>query len=86
MSDLKPLLMEIIDRAFARLADNPDLRAMARRCWPKEQCPSEGAARAQMASIVKRGLEKDGTRIHVYKCPECCYWHVGHGMIVKEGM
>lgn len=49
------------------------------KCWPKEQHRSEGAARAQLRSIVKRGLEKNAARIHVYQCPCCRCWHVGHG-------
>ena len=61
------------------------LRALTRRCWPKEQHATEGAAEAQMRSIQKRDLEKDAAKIHVYKCYDCKHpatgkaaWHVGH--------
>lgn len=60
-------------------------RVVGRRsCWPKETHDSEGAATAQLRSIVRRGLAKDVARIHVYRCPECSRargmsaWHVGH--------
>ncbi len=59
---------EIIRRAKAR-----------RRCWPKEQHKTQGAAEAQLRSITRRGLEKDLDRIHTYYCPTCHTWHVGHG-------
>jgi hypothetical protein len=49
-----------------------------RRCFPKEQCATQGAAEAQMRSIVRRGLEKNIETIHVYRCPDCGAWHVGH--------
>lgn len=61
-----------------RLRDNPVLRAHARKCWPKEQHESRRMAEAQLRSIVKRGLEKDPAHIHVYYCPHCQHWHVGH--------
>lgn len=51
---------------------------VGRRCFPKERCPTRGAAEAQMRSIVRRGLEKDADRIHCYQCPHCGDWHVGH--------
>lgn len=54
------------------------LRELARRCWPKEQHASREAAEAQKRSILKRGLEGDAKRIHVYRCPHCNAWHVGH--------
>jgi hypothetical protein len=60
-----------------RLSDNPTLRRLVRPCWPKEQCASEGAARAQMHSLEKRDLHKN-TTCHTYRCPHCKTWHVGH--------
>lgn len=60
------------------LARLPALRALARPCWPKKQHATRGAARAQMRSLLNRGLEKDATLIHVYRCPHCDGWHVGH--------
>ena len=61
-----------------RLRDIPALRALARRCWPKEQHASKGIADAAMRSLLKRGLEKDAKRIHSYECPFCGSWHTGH--------
>lgn len=61
-----------------RMQDNDVLRSLSRPCFPKEQHATRGAAEAQMRSILKRGLEKDSKRIHVYKCPDCHAWHVGH--------
>lgn len=55
------------------------MRAIGRPCFPKEQHNTRGAAEAQMRSIVRRSLEKDIARIHVYPCPHCKAWHVGHG-------
>lgn len=60
------------------LSRAPALRALARRCWPKEPHATRGAADAQLRSILKRGLAKDEERIHVYRCPFCRRWHVGH--------
>jgi hypothetical protein len=62
-----------------RMQDTP-LRRLARKCWPKEQHETKGAAEAQMRSLTRRGLEKDATLVHVYKCPYCSLWHVGHGL------
>lgn len=64
---------------MTRLSEVPALRALGRRCFPKERCATRGAAEAQMRSITRRGLEKDACRIHVYECPWCRAWHVGHG-------
>jgi hypothetical protein len=61
-----------------RMSQQPALRALARRCWPKEQHESEGAARAAMRSLQKRNLEKN-ERLHPYECPHCGKWHTGHG-------
>lgn len=62
-----------------RLQDVPALRSMGRRCFPKTQHDTRGAAEAQMRSIIKRDLQKDTSLIHVYECPHCACWHVGHG-------
>lgn len=61
-----------------RLCDVPALRALARRCWPKEQHASYGAAEAARRSLLRRGLEKDTVRLHSYECPHCGAWHTGH--------
>lgn len=66
-----------VHHAF-RMSDHPTVKALARRCWPKEQHATRGAAEAQLRSIVRRALEKDAERIHVYECPHCRTWHVGH--------
>lgn len=63
---------------LTRLSNNPALRALARKCWPKEQHESEGAADAAARSLLKRNLEK-GVTLHSYKCPHCGSWHTGHG-------
>jgi hypothetical protein len=62
---------------LTRLRDHPALRSLARRCWPKTQWISRGAAEAQMRSLMKRDLTKNST-CHVYACPHCRFWHVGH--------
>lgn len=72
-----------VSAGFAKMAHTP-LREHARKCWPKEQCESRGAAEAQMRSIVKRGLEKNIDTIHVYECPHCHMWHVGHSAEVTR--
>jgi len=66
------------DLTVNRMQDVPALRQMVRRCWPKAQCDTKGAAEAQMRSLLKRGLEKNAATVHVYECPHCRYWHVGH--------
>ncbi len=60
-----------------RLSSAPALRAMARRCFPKEQHASRGAAEAQLRSLQTRDLAKNDTA-HTYECPHCGTWHVGH--------
>lgn len=61
-----------------RLGDlAPDLRKYVRPCWPKEQQPSQGKAEAQLRSLVNRERRKNASA-HVYYCPHCGYWHVGH--------
>lgn len=64
---------------ITRLSEQPVLRRLVRKCWPKEQCESRGAAEAQLRSLERRGLLKDITLAHVYECPFCHSWHVGHG-------
>lgn len=72
---LRPLRDRLVEREKSK-----------RRCWPKVQHETRGAAEAQMRSILKRGLEKDVGRIHVYRCDDCRdsttgrrFFHVGHG-------
>lgn len=66
--------------AVNRLQDAPGLRRLARKCWPKEQHRTQGAAEAAMRSLLKRGLEKDAEKLHAYLCPFCKFWHTGHGL------
>lgn len=63
---------------LTRLSDSPALRRLTRKCWPKAQHATRGAAEAQLRSITRRDLQK-GATIHVYHCPHCRTWHVGHG-------
>lgn len=60
-----------------RMQDTP-LRRLARRCWPKEQHASMGAARAHLRALVKAGLLKDESRARAYRCVHCGKCHVGH--------
>jgi hypothetical protein len=61
------------------------LRPLARRmsiilfCQGKRRHASEGASRAAMRSLVRRDLHRpDQGALHVYRCPRCLTWHVGH--------
>lgn len=73
LRDIAPSLYPIRESARRRAKDQ-------RRCWPKEQHRTKGAAEAQMRSIVRRGLAKNLEKIHVYVCPHCRCYHVGHGL------
>jgi hypothetical protein len=70
--------LDVQHRMVAHMSDVPGLRALARRCFPKEQHTTRGKAEAQMRSLLKRDLHKN-ERLHVYECPHCGAWHVGHG-------
>lgn len=78
MMALRSYSRPMIQHNVFKGADFPGIRDLARKCWPKEMHETRGAAEAQMRSIQKRGLEKDASRIHVYQCPHCQKWHVGH--------
>lgn len=76
-----------MSRAINRLRENPILRRVAsvvgvRKCWPKEQHETHGKALAAARSLLRRGLEKDRERLHVYECA-CGAWHTGHGKEIK---
>lgn len=60
-----------------RMSDTP-LRRMARRCWPKEQHASQGAAEAHLRALIKLGKERDASQLRAYHCRHCRQWHVGH--------
>ena len=49
-----------------------------RPCWPKISHATLDAAMTAKNRLLARGLSKDPARIHVYKCPFCSGWHVGH--------
>ncbi len=61
------------------LANNPVLRSLLPKCWPKRQYKSRGAADAGARSLLRRGLEKNADLLHSYECPFCRHWHTGHG-------
>lgn len=71
-------------RPLNSLAQAFQKEGLGRPCWPKEQHATEGAARAQLRSILKRGLHKN-ERLHVYRCPFCGSHHIGHGKSRSEG-
>lgn len=58
-----------------------DLRHFARRCSPKVQYKSLGAAEAHIRALKKLGKEGDATTLRAYCCVHCHQHHVGH---VKE--
>lgn len=86
LSDIGSHTFERFDQRCGMMSINrmsDALRPVGRRCFPKEQHDTRGAAEAQLRSITKRGLEKT-PHIHVYECPHCTnpetgkpYWHVG---------
>lgn len=81
---MAPRRLIIVGRIHGAFGDALAQAAGRDPCWRKERHFSEGAAEAQMRSILRRDLAKDVKRIHVYVCPECSerydrkVWHVGH--------
>lgn len=59
----------------------PKLR---RKCHPKIQHPSRGAAETQLHDVLVHKMAKDVGRIHTYLCPDCGSWHVGHSTLLKR--
>ena len=59
-----------------RMQDTP-LRRFARSCWPKVMHETREHALNHVDALVSRGVHKDGS-LHVYECPTCHAWHVGH--------
>jgi len=55
-----------------------------RPCYPKQQHDTRGGADAQKRSIEKRNLQKN-SRLHVYHCPHCFKYHVGHASHGRKG-
>lgn len=66
---LAPIRKELIEKVL------PELR---RKCFPKRQHASFGAAETQLHDILVNHMAKDASRIHSYMCPDCGAWHVGH--------
>lgn len=68
-----------MSRRFAMLGDNPVLRQMGRKCYPKERYTTMRAAEAHLRSLVKREKAKDVARLNAYgPCRYCDGYHVGH--------
>jgi hypothetical protein len=66
---LAPVREELVKEIIPRLR---------RKCFPKVQHPTRGAAETQLHDVLHNKLAKDVSRIHTYHCPECGQWHVGH--------
>ena len=49
-----------------------------RRCLAKARFDSRGEARA----TVRHGRHSNG-QLEPYHCPDCSYWHLGHGRSPK---
>lgn len=64
-------------RAFTMREHLQMVMRAERQCYPKQQHDTFGAADAQKRSIEKRNLQRS-KRLHVYKCPHCFKYHVGH--------
>lgn len=69
-----------------QLADALRSVGAVRKCWPKPQCPSRGAAEAQLRSVMRRGLDRDPSTVNVYRCRACGCWHVGHVRKASDGV
>lgn len=82
--------LTVIGRILGAFSDKLAEVIPRKKCFRKERHFSKGSAEAQMRSIMRRGLEKDPKRIHVYVCPECTrdyrrrVWHVGHAGIGRH--
>ena len=48
------------------------------RCWRKVKYKSEGAAKAHLRSLLRSEGVQDESRLNVYQCSLCRWWHVGH--------
>jgi hypothetical protein len=63
---------------MTRLSENEGLRKLARKCWPKVQYKSQGAADAHIRALKKAGKEGDAATLRAYRCVHCHAFHVGH--------
>jgi hypothetical protein len=74
-----------VDGILGNFSDQLAKVVHRKKCYRKQRHFTRRSAEAQMRSILKRDLEKDRDRIHVYECPECTsdydrdVFHVGHG-------
>lgn len=65
------------------LLDNAVLRTLAKKLR-NSSCPKIGhdtreAAEEQVRALLRGGRDwYDSTMLHVYRCPDCRRWHVGH--------
>jgi rubrerythrin len=68
------------------LRDNPVLRSMTRRCWPKEQHASMGKAEAHLRAMKRRDERlRDSDTLRAYRCRHCGYYHTGHDRSQEKG-
>ena len=50
----------------------------------KRQYASKAKAHVYLGRIAKKNKAKgQGTNVHVYHCPDCGFWHIGHTSQVK---
>lgn len=54
------------------------LRGWARPCWRKRYYHTVIAAETHRRALLRRGLARDPMRLHVYQCPHCGRYHIGH--------
>jgi hypothetical protein len=53
-------------------------------CWRKHQWATRADAIAHLSDILKHHVAKDVSRINVFECQHCGFWHVGHSRTMKE--
>ncbi len=50
-----------------------DVRDPAYQCWRKRPYSTKKDAKG-----AARSIEQRAGRLHVYRCPHCGSWHIGH--------
>lgn len=54
----------------------------------KLRCKDEAAALAHLDAVRAlngmKGRERQNRQLHVYHCPSCRWWHVGHKPRIQE--